>query len=543
MDKAGATYNITANPPGTHNFTGWETEGSLSTGNATSASTTCAVSGGGVLRMVLEPKGPPPYTVTFDTDPENTGTITFDGTGYSDGGTVDKAGATYNITANPPGTHNFTGWEVEGSLSTGNATSANTTCTVSGGGVLRMVLEPKGPPPYTITFDTDPENTGTITFDGTGYSDGGTVDKAGATYNITANPPGTHNFTGWETEGSLTVSDTELASTTVSVSGGGVLRMVLKKKGGGNGGGGDEEEEPDPVPPVILPPPVEKVEYFTVDFLGKITQEPILSDGRLLNALAAPSPDGSHLLLMEPGTRAIGQDGKAIKFIEITEAAETPGLPFNTVLVGNAYEFEPSGINFTKSIRLTLGYDIDQLPENVGSVDLAYYTAESGWVNLEPESGAVAELGKVSAPVQHFTMFAVLASLPPPAAFKLSKLSIEPSSMKILESLTFVEVIGKTAAITVEASNYGGQEGRYSAILKIDGEIWETTEIKLGPGQTQQVAFTVVQDALGSHVIQVGDLGGEFQSFVWINWWLILGFILGFAALGWLITYIVKHLI
>ena len=81
----------------------------------------------------------PEYTVTFDTDPEATGTITFAAVTYSDGNTVDKAAATYAITANPGSEYDFDSWETTGGLSVASAGSASTTCTVSGGGMLRMV--------------------------------------------------------------------------------------------------------------------------------------------------------------------------------------------------------------------------------------------------------------------------------------------------------------------------------------------------------------------------------------------------------------------
>lgn len=99
--------------------------------------------------------------------------------------------------------------------------------------------------------------------------------------------------------------------------------------------------------------------------------------------------------------------------IEIRQAAEVPTLPQNKELVGTAYNFEPSGIVFDKPVHLTLGYEVDQLPQNVISVKLAYYSSQSGWVSLEPESGRVAEVGKASADVGHLTIFAVLAEVSP----------------------------------------------------------------------------------------------------------------------------------
>jgi len=98
-----------------------------------------------------------------------------------------------------------------------------------------------------------------------------------------------------------------------------------------------------------------------------------------------------------------------VTLIEVKEELVVPALPHNKKLVGTAYNFEPSGAVFDKPVYLALGYDIDQLPQNVTSVKLAYYSTQSEWVSLEPDSGRVAEVGTTGAAVEHFTIFAVLA--------------------------------------------------------------------------------------------------------------------------------------
>jgi len=150
-----------------------------------------------------------------------------------------------------------------------------------------------------------------------------------------------------------------------------------------------------------------------VDFLGKITTQLTTSDGRLLGSLEAPSPDARHILILDEGTRTVDSQGEIVTLIEIRPAVEVLAPPQNKRLVGTAYNFEPSGIVFDKPVHLTLGYDVNQLPQNVTSVKLVYYSSESGWISLEPESGRVAEVGRASAAVDHFTVFAVLAEVSP----------------------------------------------------------------------------------------------------------------------------------
>jgi len=82
----------------------------------------------------------PLHTVTFNTSPEDTGKISFDRVIYSDEDTISKIdGGKYNIVANIATGYTFTGWGVEGGISVAHPSSPNTTCTVSGDGVLRLV--------------------------------------------------------------------------------------------------------------------------------------------------------------------------------------------------------------------------------------------------------------------------------------------------------------------------------------------------------------------------------------------------------------------
>ena len=288
--------------------------------------------------------------------------------------------------------------------------------------------------------------------------------------------------------------------------------------------------EPEPTPTPIP----REAEYFTVDFLGQITNEPISDSGQLLNSLKAPNPDGAHLFEMGKGTRTQDNEGSVVTLIKIRKAAKVPAVSDNIEVVGDAYDFEPSGINFNKPIKLTLGYDINQLPEYVTSITLAYYTTESDWIELEAESGKVAEVGKLTAPVDHFTIFAVLAETNP-ATFRLSNLTITPSVSKFWRILTFGVRTGKSAIISVEVTNHGGQRGNYTAILTMNGLAVEKKEISLNPGESQKLDFALIENEPGRYIVQIGDLSGELSSDSRINWWLILGLVAAFLGIGWLV--------
>ncbi len=89
-------------------------------------------------------------TITFDTVPSNSGTITFDGVSYSDGDSVSKPPNTYNISANPATGYKFVKWEVEGCITVDDPNSPNITCSVSGNGTIHVEFEVDS----TCFFDT-----------------------------------------------------------------------------------------------------------------------------------------------------------------------------------------------------------------------------------------------------------------------------------------------------------------------------------------------------------------------------------------------------
>ncbi|HEY42247.1 MAG TPA: DUF11 domain-containing protein, partial [Dehalococcoidia bacterium] len=302
--------------------------------------------------------------------------------------------------------------------------------------------------------------------------------------------------------------------------------------------GGDDEE-----------PDEEEPDYFTVNFLGEITRVPMADTGELLATMEAPSPDGRHLLEIQQGTIVADSEGRVVTLIEITEA-ENPGLPDNTTLLGKAYDFRPSGTEFSIRASVTLGYELDELPENVVSVALACYTDEFGWTEFASRGGVVAELGKETADVEHFTIFAVLARVSthtPPgsdqefADFLLDNLIITPLRSEIWEFLTFVVTTGEDATITVEVTNIGGEGGTYTAFLKLDGIIIATQKVSLEPGQTETITFDVGPNDPGTYQVEIGGLSGEFESSVWINWGLVLGLPAGLILLALLLWYLRKR--
>jgi hypothetical protein len=151
---------------------------------------------------------------------------------------------------------------------------------------------------------------------------------------------------------------------------------------------------------------------------------------------------------------------------------------------------------------------------------------------LPPDTGRVAEIGEENGLIKHFSTLAVVAQLAPsPAHFMASDLDIE-QSQKVWKNI-FVAATGEDVTITADVANDGGQEGTYTVELRINGETVDTTEVTLGAGQSQQVSFTLSGMDYGQYEVEVAELSGEFSVSQSINWWLIIGIIVGVGLITW----------
>jgi len=275
---------------------------------------------------------------------------------------------------------------------------------------------------------------------------------------------------------------------------------------------------------------------LTVDWEGCITSEPLYcSNDKLAVDLLGPSFDLSHNLFLEQGTHAPVVGMTTYYLIVIRELEEVPPLPENTTAIV-AFNVTPEGAVFDRDIFLTLGFD--QLPEHVLNATIAYYDdVNEVWVPVDSEAGGpngVAEL-TLSAPINHFTIFGVLAEVAPPspAHFVPSGLSIEPIVEKVWEHVTFVTKTGESVTITANVANDGGQEGTYTVELKLDGETVDTEVVTLGAGQSQWVSFTLSGMDYGQHEVEVAGLSDEFTTSRTITWWLILIIIVAIGLIIW----------
>jgi hypothetical protein len=314
--------------------------------------------------------------------------------------------------------------------------------------------------------------------------------------------------------------------------------------------------------------------------LGEIAEIDIgCCSDQTLYSYEASDPDDLHFLLLDGATPVICGEtadcGKYPKVIVMREAEDPEEEPENGVFVGPVYDFtgyewsnweDPDcpkcdTVTFGKAVSALIGYDPDDLPEDTVAIGLYVYDPELGeWVLSKPMPGVVAGVGQANGLVNHFSQLAVIAELPAessplppatpapspptepapsPAHFVTDALTIVPSQVRtgIGNALTFMVRAGESARIAANVSNDGGQEGNYTAALKINGEIISSKDFALQPGQSQQVIFTVTEIEPGQYAVQIGDLSGEFEALIWVNWWLIGGLIAGVTLLAWYYGY------
>ncbi len=92
----------------------------------------------------------PQRTITFYADPTDGGTITFDGSAYSNGQSTTKTDGTYSVSTNPASNYEFDHWSTTGGVSVANSYSQSTTAAVSGDGSIKAWFN------YVLPEDTTP---------------------------------------------------------------------------------------------------------------------------------------------------------------------------------------------------------------------------------------------------------------------------------------------------------------------------------------------------------------------------------------------------
>lgn len=255
---------------------------------------------------------------------------------------------------------------------------------------------------------------------------------------------------------------------------------VTSGVGGGGGGGG-------------LAP----VEY--TDSLGRRVPAAINFQGVVMSDIQAYSSDGAQALTVPLGTVAKDARGAPLGSLSMGVEAAPPPPSAGVAIIGQAYNFQPSGATFSPPARLTWSYA--GLPAGAGpeNISVAYWDEPARtWVVLE--GSTVDTMARtITVPVAHFTTFALLYRQP--ATFRLSNLSLSPSEA----------VAGDNVTVGVVVANTGYYSGAHMVALKLNDVITDNRTVTLTPGASQTVAFTLVPREAGTFNISIGGLSASLN--------------------------------
>jgi hypothetical protein len=251
--------------------------------------------------------------------------------------------------------------------------------------------------------------------------------------------------------------------------------------------------------------------YYFVGWGGDLSgnENPLylkLDTGKEITAYFFPeeiaSEDNRLHLAFTAGTVVQDRDGAPLAGLEIA-IDETPlSPPPEATIVGLPYELGPRGATFDQPASLSFGYDPSLVPPRVAEEELAlgYYDEETEeWLVLTSVVDMASDV--VTAPIEHLSIFAIIAPQPPPlpAAFTIGALDISPPEADI----------GQAVTVRVLVTNSGEAEGSYAVDFSVNGTVVETREITLAGG-SQEVVFSTSGDAAGSYSVAVNDLEGSF---------------------------------
>ena len=211
------------------------------------------------------------------------------------------------------------------------------------------------------------------------------------------------------------------------------------------------------------------ISTISINMPGKLTTTRVSSSGKLLESFIVTDNDGKLVLQFDRGSSIVCANNKAPQRM-VLELVDSLPPPSGAVIIGPIYELSvyttthsstPSPVIISPPATMVLAYDPDGLPENTSSVFVAYYDEEQGWMQLEFPNGLVAEVGKATAQVSHFTPFAVIAELapcPPPAEGRNLDINANEvssgGSATISAPLATVALVPTPPTPPVEASGY-----------------------------------------------------------------------------------------
>jgi hypothetical protein len=113
-------------------------------------------------------------------------------------------------------------------------------------------------------------------------------------------------------------------------------------------------------------------------------------------------------LSIPDGTRIVGVDGTPVDNISIQEGANLPSAPTGGNIV-SAVDLGPNGTTFSSPIKIVLGYDAAQVPQNVKANNLAleYFNKQKNkWTPADYTVDI--QNHQITANISHFSLYAIM---------------------------------------------------------------------------------------------------------------------------------------
>ena len=140
----------------------------------------------------------------------------------------------------------------------------------------------------------------------------------------------------------------------------------------------------------------------------------VKSDGLIQNAVQLKTTDGKVTFDIPIGTKLMGNKFDPIYILVANIATSVPPTPANDKII-LAYNFGPDSVTFNPALIMTITYDPSKLYEDIAEKDLfiAYWDGAQ-WQLIESSIDTVAK--KISAPISHFSTYALIGKVVPPQA-------------------------------------------------------------------------------------------------------------------------------
>ncbi|MBN1189100.1 MAG: S8 family serine peptidase [Dehalococcoidales bacterium] len=302
-------------------------------------------------------------------------------------------------------------------------------------------------------------------------------------YAFTESDNGTHSFEAvFKTTGtqSITASDTSVSSLSGSQEN---IEVKPKSSGGGGGGGGGGGSTSI---------------NLMLNGLVSTTTLKLDSQGRIQSAGRIQTADGNVTIDIARGTKLLTEKNTVLSTMTTGVLESPPALPNSDVLL-SAYSFGPDGAKFDPAISLSMTYDPAGLPENVSGQDL-YIAFHDGvqWQSLD--STVDAQTATVNVKITHFSSYALIAEVAPPAKFIFSDMSVSSSIVKPDEAVS----------VQTTVTNSGGCHGECKITLRINGVDEASRTVALDASQMETVIFSIKKNRPGEYNL---DIGGQTSSF------------------------------